>query len=152
MSMFHMFMNQQSHTYNKWGASACQRAIGMGQGNHCARQLCALNHGFLADWTVLPLNPYEDWNESLLVNEDLVNKISIYLLSLGNDITTKKLMDFLHCTDIKEKYELSVILATKQHASIFKLSVIATNLLQRVNMLMDTKGRMLSLTGSKFSF
>jgi hypothetical protein len=30
MSMFHMFMNQQSHTYNQWGASACQAAIGMG--------------------------------------------------------------------------------------------------------------------------
>ena len=104
MSMFHMFTNQQSHTYNKWGASACQTAIGMGRGNHCARQLCALNRGFLADRTVLPLNPYGDWNESLLVNEDLVNEISIYLLSLGNDITAKKLMDFLHRMDIKEKY------------------------------------------------
>ena len=36
-SMLHMFTNQQSHTYNQWGASACQTAIGMGQGRHCAR-------------------------------------------------------------------------------------------------------------------
>ena len=90
MSMFHMFMNWQSHTYNQWGAFACQVAIGMGQGKHCAEQLCKLNHGFLADWSILPINPYRDWNELLLVNEDLVNEINIYLLSLGNDITTKK--------------------------------------------------------------
>ena len=104
MSMFHMFTNRQSHTYNQWGASACQVAIGMGRGKHCAEQLCKLNRGFLADRSVLPINPYGDWNESLLVNEDLVNEIGIYLLSLGNDITAKKLMDFLHCTDVKEKY------------------------------------------------
>jgi hypothetical protein len=104
MSMFHMFTNRQSRTYNQWGASACQVAIGMGRGKHCAEQLCKLNRGFLADRSVLPINPYGDWNESLLVNEDLVNEIGIYLLSLGNDITAKKLMDFLHRTDVKEKY------------------------------------------------
>ena len=76
----------------------------MGQGNHCAQWLHKLNCGFLADQKVLPINPYGDWNESLLVNEDLVNEISIYLLLLGNDITAKKLMDFLHHTDTKEKY------------------------------------------------
>jgi len=58
----------------------------------------------LADRKVLPINPYGDWNELLLVNENLVNEISIYLLSLGNDITATKLMDFLHRTDTKEKY------------------------------------------------
>ena len=58
----------------------------------------------MADRKVLPINPYGDWNELLLVNENLVNEISIYLLSLGNDITTKSLMDFLHRTDIKDKY------------------------------------------------
>ena len=30
MSMFHMFTNWQSCTYNQWGASVCQVAIGMG--------------------------------------------------------------------------------------------------------------------------
>jgi len=30
MSMFQMFTNPQSRTYNEWGASACQTAIGMG--------------------------------------------------------------------------------------------------------------------------
>lgn len=46
--------------------------------------------------------------------------------------------------------ESSVILATKQHAGIFKLSVITSNLLQRVNMLMDTKGRCCHLPEASF--
>jgi len=104
MSMFHMFTNPQSLTYNKWGASACQTAIGMGRGRHYAWQLCELNCGFLADQKVLPINPYGDWNESLLVDENLVNEISIYLLSLGNEITAKNLMDFLHHAEVKERY------------------------------------------------
>jgi hypothetical protein len=104
MSMLNMFTNSQSRTYNQWGASACQAAVGMGQERHCARQLCALNQAFLADREVLPLNPYGDWNESLLVNENIANEINIYLLSLGNEITAIKLMDFLHRNNIKEKY------------------------------------------------
>ena len=103
-SMLNMFTNQQSHTYNQWGASACQGAISMGWGRHCARRLCQLNRAFVADRKVLPVNPYGDWNESLLVNDNLVNEISIYLLSLGNEITALKLQDFLHRHDIKEKY------------------------------------------------
>jgi len=103
MSAFHMFTDPQSLTYNQWG-SACQTAIGMGRGKHCARRLCELNRGFLDNREVLPLNPYGDWNESLLVDENLVNEISIYLLSLGNDITATKLMHFLHRADIKETY------------------------------------------------
>jgi hypothetical protein len=58
------------------------------------------------DREVLPLNPYGDWNESLLVNENIVNEINIYLLSLRNEITAIKLMDFLHRNDIKEKYRI----------------------------------------------
>jgi len=104
MSRFHMFTNLQSHPYNEWGTSACQTAIGMGQGRHCARRLCELNHGFLHNQKILSINPYGDWNELLLVKEDLVNEISIYLLFLRNDITAKKLMDFLQQADIKDKH------------------------------------------------
>jgi hypothetical protein len=103
-SMLYMFTNQQSSTYNKWGASACQAAVGMGRGRHCARRLCELNRAYLMDRKILPVNPYGDWNESLLVNENLVNEISIYLLSLGKEITAAKLADFLHIPEIKEKY------------------------------------------------
>jgi len=103
-SMLNMFTNPQSLTYNQWGASACQTAIGMGRGTHCARRLCELNCAFFVDREVLPINPFGDWNKSLLVNKNIVNEISIYLLSLGKEITAKKLMDFLHQVDIKEKY------------------------------------------------
>ena len=104
ISMLNMFTNPNSLTYNKWGASACQTAIAMGRGSHCARRLCELNRGFFANRDVLPINPFGDWNHSLLFNENIVNEITIHLLSLGNDITAKKLMDFLHGNDIKEKY------------------------------------------------
>ena len=104
ISMLNMFMRWESWTYNHWGASACQAAVGMGQGKHCTRHLCELNQTFLADQTILPVNPYGDWNESLLTDETIINEINIYLLFLGNKIMAKKLMDFLHRADIKEKY------------------------------------------------
>ncbi|KAF8156091.1 hypothetical protein B0H34DRAFT_676160 [Crassisporium funariophilum] len=104
LSMLNMFMNPESRTYNECGASACQAAIGLGRGTHCARRLCELNQAFLANRDVLPINPYGDWNESLLVNENIVNELSIYLLSLGNEILAQKLMDYLHQPDVKEKY------------------------------------------------
>ncbi|PPQ94906.1 hypothetical protein CVT25_004427 [Psilocybe cyanescens] len=104
LTMLNLFTNDCSLTYNCWGASACQAAVRIGRGRHCARRLCDLNRQYLADREVLPINPYGNWNESLLVNEDIVNEINIYLLSLGNEITAKKLMDLLHRPDIKEKY------------------------------------------------
>ncbi|KAF8801797.1 hypothetical protein BYT27DRAFT_7114198, partial [Phlegmacium glaucopus] len=52
---------------------------------------------------VLPVNPYSDWNKSMLCDENLQNKISIYLLSIGSKISAKKLTEFLTQPDIKEK-------------------------------------------------
>ena len=83
-------MRQESQTYNHWGASACQAAVGLGQGKWC---LCKLNWQFLPDWAIFSVNPYGEWNESLLIDEPIFN-----------EIMAKKLMDFLHCADIKEKY------------------------------------------------
>jgi len=91
-------------TYNKWGASACQTAIGMGRGTHCAHQLCVLNRAFFSNREILPINPYGDWNKSLFADENIVNEVNIYLMSLGKEISAKKLMDFFHQADIKEKY------------------------------------------------
>lgn len=104
MSMLNMFTNVQSLTYDQWGASANQVAIGMGRGEYCAHRLCELNRAFIDNKEVLPINPYGDWNESLLVDKNIVNEINIYLLSLGNEITAKKLMEFLHRRDFKERY------------------------------------------------
>ena len=45
-----------------------------------------------------------DWNESMLADENLRNEISIYLLSVGNKISAKKIMEFLDQPDVKEKF------------------------------------------------
>lgn len=103
-SMLRMYTNQLSHTYAHWEASSFQTAIAMGRGRHCARRLRELCRQYLADRKVLPVNPYGDWNESLLVDENLCNEISLYLLSIGSEISAAKLAEFLRRGDIKEKY------------------------------------------------
>jgi hypothetical protein len=50
---------------------------------------------------MLPLNPYGDWNKAMLVNEDLTNEICIYLLLIGNEISGKKLHDFVNSDDVR---------------------------------------------------
>ncbi|KAF8809148.1 hypothetical protein BYT27DRAFT_7222690 [Phlegmacium glaucopus] len=82
-----MYMDPLSKTYNNWGASSCQAAIGMGRGCHCARRLREM---------FLPVNPYGDWNESML----------IYLLQ-------KKLTEFLAQPNIKEKYGIEKMISHK---------------------------------------
>jgi hypothetical protein len=103
-SVLHMYTDYKSRTYNQWGASMYQVAIGMGWGCNCIWWLQELLWGYLADRKVLPVNPYRDWNKSLLVDKNLCNEISIYLMSIGNEISAKRLMEFLHKPDIKEKY------------------------------------------------
>jgi hypothetical protein len=105
-SMLFMYTNTLSNTYDNWGASSCQAAIGMGRGPSCACRLRRLCRAYLADRKVFPVNPYGEWNMSMLVDETLQNEIGIYLLSIGKDISAKKLMDFLHQPDIKEKYAI----------------------------------------------
>ena len=94
-SMLHMYTNSLSITYDKWGASSLQAAIGMGRGHHCSCRLRELCHVFIGDRNILPVNPYGDGNKSFLADENLRNEISIYLLSIGNQISAKKLVDFL---------------------------------------------------------
>jgi len=95
-SLLNFYTNPQSLTYEKWGMSAHQAAISFGHGKHCARQLCLLVQQFIKDQTVLPSNPYGQWNKSLLADEDLANEINIYLKSLGLEISGQKLMDFIN--------------------------------------------------------
>jgi transposase len=95
-SMLNFYTNPQSTTYEKWGASSYQAAISLGRGRLCARQLCILVRHFVKDHKVLPINPYGQWNESLLVDEDLSNEINIYLQSIGPEISGQKLMDFIN--------------------------------------------------------
>lgn len=120
-SMLLMYTNPMSRTYNNWGASSCQAAIGMGRGRHCARRLRELCRAFIADRKVLPVNPFGDWNESMLADENLRNEISIFLLSIGNEISAKKLMDFLAQPDIKEKFGIEKSISHKTACRYLKL-------------------------------
>ncbi|KAF8226126.1 hypothetical protein L208DRAFT_1031998, partial [Tricholoma matsutake] len=101
--MLSFYTNLKSMTYDKWGASACQAAISIGRGCYCLHQLAKLSKQFIMDWVVLPMNPYGDWNESMLVDEDLISDINLYLQELGKYITAWKVVEFLACPDVKEK-------------------------------------------------
>ena len=98
--MLNLFTNKDSATYDKWGASSFQAAICLGRERHCACQLRRLVRQFILDHKVLPTNPYGDWNQSMLLDENLVNEIHIYLQSIGPEISGQKLMEFLADEDL----------------------------------------------------
>jgi deoxyribodipyrimidine photolyase len=76
----------------------------LGQGGSCANRLRQLNRQFISDRTLLPENPFGNWNESLLVDEDLTNDISLYLMEIGKEISASKLMAFINREDIQLKH------------------------------------------------
>jgi hypothetical protein len=106
--MLNFYTNGSSATYGKWKNSAKQAAIGIGKGQYCAWQICKLSHQFIEDRQVLPVNPYGEWNESMLADDDLASDIRLFLQELGlKEITAQKLLDFLLQQDIMEKYEIT---------------------------------------------
>src|SRR5882762_6708399 len=88
-TMLNLYVTKQSCTYDSWAASSCQAAVSLSRGSYCAWQLQKLTRQYIKDRTTLPLNPYGDWNETMLINEDLTNEISIYLLSISNEISSE---------------------------------------------------------------
>ncbi|KAJ7190003.1 hypothetical protein GGX14DRAFT_580227 [Mycena pura] len=88
--LLNLFINPRSKTHGHWGASALQAAVGLGRGTHCVRTLCKLARQFIHDRTLLPINPYGAWKESLLADEDLKNNINLHLQENGNHITAEK--------------------------------------------------------------
>ena len=48
-SMLLMYTDPKSQTYDNWGASSCQTAIGMGRALYCARRLQELCRAFIED-------------------------------------------------------------------------------------------------------
>ncbi len=95
------YTNPRSRTYECWAASSIQAAVSLLRGTYCARILRDLCRQFISDRTVLPVNPYGDWNESMLVNEDLAQDLNLHLQELGKDITAEKVVEFLWRNDIK---------------------------------------------------
>lgn len=102
-----LYTSPASQTYEKWVLSSSQAAITLGRGRYCARVLRRLARAYMLDRRVLPINPYGEWTESLLANEDLSNDINLYLQELGNKITAEKLVDFLSTPEIQEKHGIS---------------------------------------------
>jgi hypothetical protein len=103
-TMLNFYVNPLSQTYDSWGASSLQGAIALGRGNHCARKLRILNRQFIHKRTLLPVNPFGDWNECLLADEDLTNDINIYLMGIGKEISAQKLAAFINHEDTRLKH------------------------------------------------
>ncbi|KAF8058012.1 hypothetical protein FPV67DRAFT_1428985, partial [Lyophyllum atratum] len=106
-TFLNLYTDPRSNTFEKWGASSYQAALGLGRGRYCARTLRRLSCAYIRDREVLPINPYGDWNETMLVDEDLVNDISLYLQELGVNITAAKLVEYLRRPEVKEKHGIT---------------------------------------------
>ena len=78
-----------------------------GRGCYCACQLAALVRKFLDDRTFLPVNPYGDWNQTMLIDEDLSNDINLYLQEIGKDVLAKKVVNFLSREEVKQKHSIT---------------------------------------------
>jgi hypothetical protein len=107
MSLLNFYTMRHSYTYGKWGASALQVSVSMGRGRHCAHELAKLVQQFIQDRTFLPTNLYGDWNQSMLVDQDLANDINLYLQEIGKDITAIKLVHFLARPEVKQKHGIT---------------------------------------------
>ncbi|KAJ7148220.1 hypothetical protein C8R46DRAFT_917015, partial [Mycena filopes] len=101
-------------TYGQWGASARLAAHGLGRGKYCARVLAALAREFIISREVLNVNPYGEWNDSMLADEDLANDIRLHLQSLGKEITADKLVNYLNSPAVREEHNIDkpVLLTT----------------------------------------
>ncbi|THU79174.1 hypothetical protein K435DRAFT_698465 [Dendrothele bispora CBS 962.96] len=82
-------------------------AVSLNRGIYCAKILRKLARQYIIDRTVLPINPFGEWKESMLADEDLCNDINLYLQEIGNDITAEKLVSYLARDDVREKHGIS---------------------------------------------
>ncbi|KAJ7210178.1 hypothetical protein GGX14DRAFT_626618 [Mycena pura] len=114
MRMFlNLYVDPRSKTHGHWGASAMQAAIGLGRGSHCCRTLCKLARQFIHDRSLLPINPYGNWKDTMLLDEDLVVDINLYLQEIGKDITADKLRLFLARPEVMEKHGITKTISVR---------------------------------------
>ncbi|KAJ6519197.1 hypothetical protein C8R45DRAFT_918270 [Mycena sanguinolenta] len=101
-----MYTNPKSVTYGKWGLSVRQAAIAVGRDEYCARRFASLSREYITCRKVLPVNPYGQWKESMLADEDLASDVRDHLQELGKFITADKLVNYLSREDVMEKHGL----------------------------------------------
>lgn len=106
-TMLHFYVDKLSKTYGHWGASSLQAAVSMGRGQYCARVLRQMVRAFIANRSVLPVNPYGNWRTSMLCDQDLANDIMLYLQELGDGISAAKVAAYLNRPDVKAKHGIS---------------------------------------------
>ncbi|KAJ6552105.1 hypothetical protein DFH09DRAFT_859926, partial [Mycena vulgaris] len=106
-TMLNFYTSPLSKTRGFWAASSLQAAVSLGKGIYWSRQVRILVRAFIADRTVLPLNPYGYWTTSMLVDEELSSEINLYLQELGKDITAHKLVEFLARPELMQKHGIS---------------------------------------------
>ena len=63
--------------------------------------LAALAREFILTREVLDVNPYGEWHESMLSDEDLADDIRLFLQTLGSDITAQKPVDYLNDPSVR---------------------------------------------------
>ncbi|KAF9490129.1 hypothetical protein BDN71DRAFT_1484603 [Pleurotus eryngii] len=101
--MLSFYTNGKSLTYSAWGASSLQSAVALDRGQHCTRILCLMCCQFIIDHEVLPLNPFGDWNKSMLADKDL----------LGDKITAMELKSYLAQDDVMKKHGITRIVGIR---------------------------------------
>ncbi|KAJ6524969.1 hypothetical protein B0H19DRAFT_1276328 [Mycena capillaripes] len=70
-SLLALYTHTGSSTYGQWKKASTNAAITLRCGTYCARVLRRLARAYITDRDILPENPYGNWNETLLVSEDL---------------------------------------------------------------------------------
>lgn len=105
-----LYTNPRSAFYGQWVAASLHAAITLERGIYCARVLRRLSRQYIADESLLPENPYGNWNETMLVNEDLSQELNLHLQECHNQkegITADMVRDFLSRPDIMAKHGIS---------------------------------------------
>ena len=106
-SLLNLITHPSSTTHGKWIASSMQAAFALGKGTYCACQLRRLSKQFIEDCAILPINPFGDWNQSMLRDEDLASDINLHLQMLGKEISARKLVAFLARPDVHLKHGIT---------------------------------------------
>lgn len=107
-ALLSFYTHKDSKTYGGWAGSSYQAAIAFAQGRYAAKKLRKLTRQYIQDREILPINPYGDWNESMLVDEALVNEINLYLQEIGSaNITARKVMEYVNRPEVMEKHGIT---------------------------------------------